>query len=145
MDDPLGTAVGNSLEIAESIKSLRNQGPQDLLELTCALGKYLTTKHCIASQVKIERNSTTLLKLSLIFIGGKLLAMVGKEGSLEKGQDRIRTAISSGSALAKFKEMLIGQGTEVGVAHELCYGDIWKHLPKAEKVIRVLAPVSGES
>ncbi len=39
MDQPLGRAVGNSLEIAESVEALKGRGPDDVLEVTFALGE----------------------------------------------------------------------------------------------------------
>lgn len=37
MSEPLGNAVGNSLEMIESIETLKNQGPKDLTELSVSL------------------------------------------------------------------------------------------------------------
>jgi pyrimidine-nucleoside phosphorylase len=38
MDEPLGRAVGNSLEIVESIEALKGRGPADIMEVSFALG-----------------------------------------------------------------------------------------------------------
>jgi pyrimidine-nucleoside phosphorylase len=38
MDQPLGRAVGNSLEIIESIEALKGNGPEDIMQVTRALG-----------------------------------------------------------------------------------------------------------
>jgi thymidine phosphorylase len=38
MDRPLGRAIGNALEVEESIAALKGEGPSDLLDVTFALG-----------------------------------------------------------------------------------------------------------
>ena len=38
MDQPLGRAVGNSLEMIESIEALKGNGPEDIMQVTYALG-----------------------------------------------------------------------------------------------------------
>ncbi|HPF83563.1 MAG TPA: thymidine phosphorylase [Bacilli bacterium] len=43
MDQPLGNAIGNALEVQESIDVLNNNGPKDITELVIVLGSYMVS------------------------------------------------------------------------------------------------------
>lgn len=83
MNQPLGTAVGNTLEILESVEVLRGKGDKDLTDLSVELAAHM------------------------ILLGG-----VAK--NLDQARKKAWETITSGSALAKFKEMIEVQGGDAG-------------------------------
>jgi thymidine phosphorylase len=91
MDQPLGYAVGNTIEVAEAIETLKGGGPNDLRELCIELGALLlATCHS-------ERS----------------------EESLTASRERLDGLLSSGAALEKFREVIIAQGGDPRVIDDL--------------------------
>lgn len=85
--------------------------------------------------------ATDLVEL-VTALGGQLVELSGR-GSAEHGTQMVNQALADGSALAKFREMLVCQGVSEQDAHELCHGDMWKVLTRATTVEEVHATAAG--
>lgn len=106
MDEPLGFAVGNSLEVIEAIETLKGNGPKDFVLLCETLGAYML-----------------------------LLSKVAD--NFEEGVQKIRDAISSGSALDKLRVFIENQGGDKRVV------DDYSLLPQANNIVEVKSPKNG--
>lgn len=56
MDEPLGFAIGNSLEVKEAIEVLKNRGPEDLRNLCLVLGSYMLKLGGVVKTTEEGRN-----------------------------------------------------------------------------------------
>lgn len=79
MDQPLGNAVGNALEVAESVETLKNNGPKDLTELCLVLGEELLLLGN-AAKTKEEARAKLLDTLESGAAYRKFLEMVESQG-----------------------------------------------------------------
>lgn len=72
MNQPLGYAVGNALEVKEAIDTLAGHGPEDLLELAVTLGSYMllgvkrfeTQEEAKAALYSVIKDGSALAKLA---------------------------------------------------------------------------------
>ena len=79
MDEPLGHAVGNAVEVAESIACLKGAGARDLMEVTFAIGEQMLllagcTKDRAAARARLEATLSSGAAL------GKFREMVAAQG-----------------------------------------------------------------
>ncbi|MDY2960627.1 MAG: pyrimidine-nucleoside phosphorylase [Hornefia sp.] len=79
MNQPLGCAVGNALEVREAVEILKGRGPSDIRELSIKLA-------------------------GIMIYAGKAAA------SIDEGCEMAESAILSGAALDKFRELIKAQG-----------------------------------
>jgi pyrimidine-nucleoside phosphorylase len=106
MDMPLGTAVGNALEVIECLDILKGHGSPDLIE--CSIE--LTVRMLILGKVATDRADA---------------------------ERRVNSAIDSGAALEKFRQVIEGQGGDPHVV------DDYRRLPAAPSRQMVAADRAG--
>lgn len=93
MDEPLGEAVGNNLEVIEAIRTLQGQGPEDVKEVCLALAGMML------SLGKLKEDGTPI--------------------SYEEGRELALSALENGRALEKFKAMVVTQGGDVSFIEDI--------------------------
>lgn len=106
MSQPLGTHIGNSLELIECIEILKGNIENDLSELSLELA-------------------------------GAMVYLAGISKTHAKGKQMAKSALTSGKALEKFKEMIISQGGDSAVI------DNYDIMPLAKCRYDVVAKNSG--
>ena len=73
MDRPLGRACGNALEVEEALQGLAGEGPEDLMEVTYALGSEMVVLAGVEPDPAAARRS-----LESAVSSGRALEMLGK-------------------------------------------------------------------
>jgi pyrimidine-nucleoside phosphorylase len=71
MDQPLGFAIGNALEVIEAINTLKGKGPKDLLELCLTIGSNMVV---LANHAKDTEEARKML-LNTIYDGTAILKL----------------------------------------------------------------------
>ena len=56
MDEPLGCAIGNQLEVIEAINTLKGNGPKDLTDICLEIGAYLVLDAKVANSFEEAKN-----------------------------------------------------------------------------------------
>ena len=102
MEQPLGRAIGNALEVKEAAAVLTNNGPDDLRELSLTLA-------------------------------AELILLAGLAPDRAQAVDLARQQLTSGAALAKFRQMIAAQGGDTD----------FSHLPVSPLVVEYRARESG--
>jgi pyrimidine-nucleoside phosphorylase len=90
MDQPLGHAIGNALEVREAIATLQDNGPPDFQALVEAVA------------------------VEMLLLGSTERATLDRESA----QAWVREVIASGAALAKFRDFVVAQGGDGGMIDE---------------------------
>ncbi len=86
MSQPLGFAIGNTIEVVEAIETLKNKGPKDLTDLCVELAS------------------------EMVYYG-----LGGEVKNREEAKSMVIDALESGAALEKFRDMVSAQGGDASV------------------------------
>ena len=128
MDQPLGRAVGNALEIAESVETLKGRGPRDLEDLSVELAAWMlslagVTPSMEAARAKVRdalRSGAGLAKLrEVIELQGGDPTVCDDPSRLPAAREKVDLRAESGGRVARIAcravghaAMLLGAGRE---------------------------------
>ena len=94
MDQPLGLTIGNSLEVIESIETLRGEGPEDLTEITIELvTEMLDVAGSVTDRDQTKRRLLELLRDgSALSVFEKIIEAQGGDASVCADTSKLPTA-----------------------------------------------------
>lgn len=90
MDQPLGRAIGNNLEVKEAIDTLKGGGPADFQELT----QEVASEMLLLGDPELHKEQE----------------VAGEEAGRRTARNRVQEAIDSGAAFDKFVQFVAAQG-----------------------------------
>jgi pyrimidine-nucleoside phosphorylase len=111
MDQPLGLAVGNALEVEESIETLRGEGPEDLTDITVAL----VTEMLDLAGMSSNRSETKHMLVELLRDGSALDVF----RDIIEEQDGDPSVCDDPSALPTAEHVVPFEATRAGKIHSL--------------------------
>jgi pyrimidine-nucleoside phosphorylase/thymidine phosphorylase len=94
MDQPLGRAVGNAVEVAESLDCLRGEGPDDLVDLSIELAAEMVVMGDLAGSLEEARAACrrTIADGSALATFGRLIAAQGGDPGVIDDPSRLPAA-----------------------------------------------------
>lgn len=116
MDQPLGSAVGNSLEVIEAIETLRGEGPSDFKEVVFALGAQMLV---FAGKAAETAEAKSLME-SAIADGSAL----SKFAEFVRAQGGDAAAVYDTSLLPVASQTLVVESPRDGYVHRILAEDV---------------------
>ena len=94
MDRPLGVACGNALEVAESIAGLQGKGPDDLMQLTYALGSEMLMLSGLDAErhAALERLKRSVSSGAALEVFARMVAAQGGDADVIEHPERLPRA-----------------------------------------------------
>ncbi|MBA2565582.1 MAG: thymidine phosphorylase, partial [Gemmatimonadetes bacterium] len=84
MDEPLGSAIGNALEVREAVETLRGNGPSDVVEITAELGARMLVLADSKSDIPRARE-----RVASVLSGGAALERFRRWVAAQGGDPRV--------------------------------------------------------
>ncbi|XP_015376418.1 PREDICTED: pyrimidine-nucleoside phosphorylase-like [Diuraphis noxia] len=115
-----------------------------MTRMSAPIGNYVGNSLEILESINcLKGKGPSDLQTLIELIGGHLLEMTHKVRSVNEGRKRMAQSLNNGTALEKFKQMLIELRVDEQIADELCYGNTTSVLPMAKFVIEIKSSTSG--
>ncbi len=110
MDQPLGNAIGNALEVKEAIATLKGEGPEDFTELCMTLGSCM-----LIAGGAVKEEAEARAKLQAVIEDGSALAKLAEFIKAQGGDEQM-----------VYQPQLLPQASDISPVHATTEGYIQK-------------------